>query len=251
MTKPRLKLIYEIGMLVLALSSLPSIWIENNYLRIYDWIIWGIFVIDVAVRFFMAENKWQHVKNNSLDFITIIPLDAIFRLARLARLFRVFRILNMSSHYFKPVFKILHTNGLNKLITFTVVLIFVGAIPVFLVEPGINTYEDALWWSIVTTTTVGYGDMSPVTVLGRSIAVILMIVGIGLISMITGTIATYFISAEKKPTPTSVDFIKKELDRYDELTEDDMDTLITIMCKMRDDKVKKDSPSEREREKVY
>lgn len=183
MEKTKLKLIYEIGMLVLAMISISFIWIEDNTLRIFDWAIWAIFVVNVAIRFIKAENKWEYVKQNPLDIIAIIPLDSIFRLARIARVFRIIRIISMSSHFFKPVFNILHTNGLHKLITFTFVLVFVSAIPVYLVEPGITTYEDALWWSVVTTTTVGYGDMSPVTFLGRSVAVVLMIIGIGLISM--------------------------------------------------------------------
>ncbi|SFL23112.1 voltage-gated potassium channel [Paenibacillus sp. 1_12] len=236
MGKSKIQLVYEIGMLVLALISISFIWVEENTSRIIDWIIWAIFVIDVCIRFFKAENKLEYIKKNPLDIIAIIPLDSIFRLARLARVFRIIRIISMSAHFFNPVFKILHTNGLHKLITFTFVLVFISAIPVYLVEPGITTYEDALWWSVVTTTTVGYGDMSPVTFLGRSVAVVLMIIGIGLISMITGTIATYFLSSEKKSAPSTVIFIKQELDRYDELTIDDMDTLLVLLGKMREQK---------------
>ena len=64
-------------------------------------------------------------------------------------------------------------------------------------------FIDALWWSFVTASTVGYGDISPQTGLGRLIASILMLVGIGTIGMLTGTIATYFTNVEKDLTSTN------------------------------------------------
>ncbi len=207
-------------------------------LHIIDWIIWAIFTVDVIIRLWKSENKWEYIKKNPLDFIAIIPLDSVFRLARVARVFRIIRIISISSHFIKPVFNILHTNGLNKVVTFTFALIFVSAIPIYLVEPRITTYEDALWWSIVTTTTVGYGDMSPVTFIGRSVAVILMLIGIGLISMLTGSIATYFLRTEKKKQPSSVEFIQKELDRYEQLTGNDIDTMIVLLTKLKEEKEK-------------
>ena len=72
--------------------------------------------------------------------------------------------------------------------------------------------DDALWWAFVTSTTVGYGDISPSTGAGRIVAVILMLMGIGLVSMLTGTIATYFTIQNEK---TGRD---KKLDTLDRLT---------------------------------
>ena len=61
------------------------------------------------------------------------------------------------------------------------------------------SFGDALWWSIVTCTTVGYGDISPSTTVGRVVAVILMLFGIGLIGMLTGAITTFFTQRDKQP----------------------------------------------------
>ncbi len=92
-----------------------------------------------------------------------------------------------------------------------------------------------LWWSIVTATTVGYGDISPSTGLGRLIALILMATGIGLLGMITGSIATYFIKPETE-LPESVKFIKSELDRYEELNKEDLELLKVMINELQNNK---------------
>ena len=80
----------------------------------------------------------------------------------------------------------------------TVMLIFVGSLAMLSVErhqPGatITSYGDALWWAVVTMTTVGYGDMYPVSAEGRIIAVALMVGGIALLGVVTATVATWLI----------------------------------------------------------
>jgi voltage-gated potassium channel len=90
---------------------------------------------------------------------------------------------------------------------------------------------------MVTATTVGYGDISPETNMGRVIALILMLFGIGLLGMITGSIATYFLSGQEKENPT-IDFIKNELSRYDDLTEEEFERLMVLMTQLSREKKK-------------
>lgn len=87
---------------------------------------------------------------------------------------------------------------------------------------GFAITADALWWSIVTCTTVGYGDISPSTLPGRIIAVFLMIVGIGLISMLTGTITTYFTKIKPADEPEGTD----NTNILDTLSEEQMEKVI-------------------------
>lgn len=226
---------YELFMILLAILSIITLWSNNPSLEIVDTIIWIIFVIDVSIRFIKSENKLEYIKKNPFDIIAIIPLDNIFRLARFARLIRIIRLLAIVNR--TSLFKVLKTNSLDKIIFITTMLIFLAAIPIKKVEPNIDTYGDALWWAIVTATTVGYGDISPETGLGRLIALILMIFGIGLLGMITGSIATFFIGKEKEEIQgTNVTFIKKELDRIDELTVNDIDTIIMLLEKEKERK---------------
>jgi len=98
----------------------------------------------------------------------------------------------------------------------TAVIVTLGAIGIFTVEhganPNITGIGDAFWWAIVTVTTVGYGDVSPMTVEGRLIAIVLMIVGIGFIGVFTATITSFFFDQER--SAESVE-LERRLDRIE------------------------------------
>ncbi len=93
---------------------------------------------------------------------------------------------------------ILRHRGLFRVLLTATGLLFLGAWVDLLFEDhaagsNIHSYADSLWWAVVTVTTVGYGDRFPVTVGGRAVAVILMLVGIGLIGTLTATVASFFV----------------------------------------------------------
>jgi voltage-gated potassium channel Kch len=93
-------------------------------------------------------------------------------------------------------------------LTVAIAILAVGATMIYLFErgsnPSIDSPGDAVWWAIVTATTVGYGDISPTTWGGRAVAVVLMFVGIGVIGLFTGNVAGFFIEQEANP-PSDVE----------------------------------------------
>lgn len=96
-------------------------------------------------------------------------------------------------------------------------VVALGAIAIYVVEGGSNaavgSIGDALWWAVVTATTVGYGDVSPITSEGRLIAVVLMITGIGVIGVFTATVASFFFEQE---TATDTAHLEARLARVEE-----------------------------------
>ncbi|MFC0472149.1 potassium channel family protein [Halalkalibacter kiskunsagensis] len=227
---PKLLLTYEISMAILAFASILFMMSDNAFIQNLDFYIWIIFVIDVSVRFIKSENKWDYIKRNPFDIIAIIPLDSIFRLARLARLIRLIRAIAIVGHYLKPFYQIIRTNHLDRVLATLFILIFVAAIPIQMIEPSIPSYTDAVWWAVVTATTVGYGDISPVTIFGRLIAIVLMLFGIGLLGMVTSSIAAYFIQANKeKDEDNTITYLKNEIERIHTMNDRELERLKSII----------------------
>ncbi|MBM7702029.1 potassium channel family protein [Metabacillus iocasae] len=220
--------IYEFILFVLALISFVLTWSEEGRYHLLDTFVWITFVIDISVRFFSAPRKWEYIKRNPLDIIAVIPLDNVFQLSRVVRLIRALRLLIIIRRYALPVAQALNKYGLSKALSAVTILIFLTSIPIVHFEPSITNYSDAIWWSIVTATTVGYGDISPETLVGRFIAILLMLFGIGLIGMITGSITSYFLSEENNPDETT-SYLTSQIKRIDELNKEEIDILIAIL----------------------
>ncbi|WP_100488174.1 potassium channel family protein [Sporolactobacillus pectinivorans] len=193
-----MKKYYEAFMFVLVVISLITISFENDFVNILDWIIWGIFVIDYFYFLFRSKNKKQYFKTHLIELVAIVPFSSGFRLARGLRLIRLLRLTAIGSRYVGPVYAFLKERGLHKIFIALFIIILVTPIPVSMIEPHMHDYFDALWWTIVTTTTVGYSDISPVTPVGRVIAVVLMIFGIGLIGIVTSSITSILIEDSNK-----------------------------------------------------
>lgn len=175
----------------------------DNFILLY-------FILEFFIRFYYSLDKKTFLKNNVFDLIAIIPFNSFFKVFRLFKLFRFIKLTKFTKlikffRFFKTiiffkkikktVIKFLFTNNLIYMLGVCSIIILLGAFGIYNFEKNItvNTFIDSIWWSFVTTTTVGYGDVSPSTLPGRIVAVILMITGIGTIGSVTGTFATFFI----------------------------------------------------------
>ena len=98
-------------------------------------------------------------------------------------------------------------HGLHYAVLFTMVVVLGAAALILAVEEGgggtIDSFGDALWWAVTTVTTVGYGDMFPVTPAGRGIAAFLMVAGIALFGVLTANVAAYFIEKDQQADPVA------------------------------------------------
>jgi voltage-gated potassium channel len=163
---------------------------EGHIVWAIDWAIWGLFVVDYVVRLCLADNRWHWFLRHLLDFaIVSLPLLRPLRLLRLLVLIEVLQ-------------KAIGDAFRGRIVVYTVsgvvLLIYTASLAVFDKErylhgATINSFGNALWWSITTVTTVGYGDVYPVTNTGRVIAVLLMIGGISLVGVVTAALASWII----------------------------------------------------------
>lgn len=229
-----LSIIVVIMTLIEITMDLSIVYIQT--LNILNLIIWIIFVSDYIYRFKISENKRIFILNNKIDLISIIPLNElfkvlrIFRIGKIFRMVKVFRMMIFFTRTKTSFEKFIKTNNFHYVLYVTITIIFLGATAISIVEK--MNLSDSLWWSFVTTTTVGYGDISPETSIGRIIAAILMLVGIGFIGMLTGTIATFFIKniEEKNSYKERVIMdIKEQLDNIDELSNEDIEDINKVL----------------------
>lgn len=200
---------------VVALLGQP----DRGVVRTINLVIWGVFVVDYATRLALSGDRRTFMRRNVIDLIAILPAD-LFRAARALRILRLLRLLRSISVLWRvstTIRAIAGTNALGWVLAASGLVIVLAAGLVMIFEPSLADPIDALWWSVVTATTVGYGDLAPVTPLGRGIAVALMIVGIGTIGMITGSIATFFLHGNADTDP-HLDHVRSMLDQWGELS---------------------------------
>jgi voltage-gated potassium channel len=165
-----------------------------------------VFLFDFFRSLHRAPKKWAYFLKGGgwLDLLGSLPVNrlAIFRIARLFRLIFVMRKLRTND--FKAIILgRLAQNTLLFTLAVALPLIFIISGIVLYAEQGvpdanIHTYPEAVWWAVVTLTTVGYGNYYPVTILGQSMAVILMFFGIGIIGVLSSYLATTFITIEER-----------------------------------------------------
>lgn len=154
------------------------------------WASWLVFAADYVVRLSLASDRWRWFYRHLLDLLIVaLPLLRPLRLVRLLILIQVLQRAAGSAIRGRVV---LYT------VFGAVLLVFVASLAVLDAErsaPGayITDFGEALWWSVTTITTVGYGDLTPITTTGRVIAVLLMIGGITLVGSITATLASWIV----------------------------------------------------------
>jgi voltage-gated potassium channel len=154
---------------VILLWSFPDGPAFLRVLNVTAWIVWACLAVDYVARFRLSIGKARFVRTHKLDLLMV-----------LLRLLRIFLLLRRS------LASVSTEKIAGSIVSLVVAAVFVSAFFMWRVEynaPGatITTFRYALWWAIVTTTTVGYGDYTPVTLAGRVIATAVMIVGVGLI----------------------------------------------------------------------
>jgi voltage-gated potassium channel len=220
-----LRRVYEPFMAVTALALAGSVALSYafnlapvyvRYLSALDWFAYGVFALDFLVRLYVAHERRRFLREHWVDLVALLPLSFFLRGFTWYRALRGFIMLRRYSEFFHGVFL---RHGFAYVVAVTFGLVVAGAYAIHRVEPDIGSFGDALWWSFVTTTTVGYGDIAPKTAAGRGVAVVLMLFGIGFIGLFTGTVATFFVErGTQRRQQGPLQDLKAHLDRIEELS---------------------------------
>jgi voltage-gated potassium channel len=156
-------------------------------------VLWAILLVEYLVRVVVTPDRRGYLRRRWVEPATVVvpPLQSwhFVGIERVTLLVREGQL---------RVEAILRHHSLFRVLIAAAATLFVGAWLVLLFEENakgsnIHSYPDALWWAIVTVTTVGYGDRYPTTEGGRIVAVVLMLLGISLIGVLTATIASVFV----------------------------------------------------------
>jgi len=182
-----------------------------------DYVVWGVFVTEYVVKLYLAPSRRTFVTRHLID-LAVIALP-VLRPLRLLRLLRLGRTGLTLANALRRTRDLLSHHGLHLVLLSVLTIVLVCSALELAFEqhaPGstIHSFGDALWWAIVTVTTVGYGDKYPVSAGGRGVAVVLMLTGIGLVGVLSATVASYFVGQRAE---ADMNELHRRLDRIEAL----------------------------------
>jgi voltage-gated potassium channel len=226
---------YEIFILVLTVLSLAIMVLlllplddeTIQVLTVYDNLICVIFLIDFGTNMARTRPRSDYFikRRGWLDLLGSIPTFGVFRFAALLRLFRISRLARVSrllrgNNKKQLVDDVLRNRGQYAIFitVFSAVLVLVVSSVLVLQfeskspDANITTGGDALWWAVVTITTVGYGDQYPVTPLGRLTGVAVMFAGVGIIGALASILASILVPQPKEADPDATTAVTPQVE---------------------------------------
>jgi voltage-gated potassium channel len=225
---------------ILALAVVPALILQNRttspdvaaVASAVNWIVWLGFCAEYVIKLALAPQRRAFVRRAWFDLLVIVlsppflvpdHLQAArgLQVVRLIRLLRLVRALAVAGIGLRLLRSLLRHRRFEYVLAVAAAVVALGAIAIYAVEAGLNSritsIGDGFWWAIVTATTVGYGDVSPVTAEGRVITVALMITGIGVIGVFTATVASLFFEQDASSDTAAIEArlarVEDKLDR--------------------------------------
>jgi voltage-gated potassium channel len=197
----------------LALYATQVLWLSapspvDLVLEVGQVLIWAVFLADFSTRILLAPRRVRYVVSHPLDVITLVL--PMFRPLRALRVFAAARVLIDRSHHVS-FGRVAAAIGITATFIMAVGALVVLDYERFAEGASITTLGDAVWWAIVTLTSVGYGDTYPVTGQGRAAAIAMMAVGVSLLGAVTATFAAWFTERVRQPEEDAIAALTEEI----------------------------------------
>jgi voltage-gated potassium channel len=216
---------FEMAMMLLSLLSVIIVLVmtfgrldSETYRLLFfvDTSICMIFMINFFVGLIRARDKRFFIKHHWIDFIASIPAIEALRMARLFQILRVIRLIRMSRSLLLPLVKQRKQATLASLLVAMVTILTLASVIMLIVESGteganIQTAEQAIWWALVTISTVGYGDYYPVSTAGHIIGGVVIVSGVSFFGVISGYMASVFVAPDESERQERQDAHKAEI----------------------------------------
>lgn len=231
---------FDVVLLIAILLSIVSVLLESvesinykygNYIQWFEWFITVLFTIEFTARIFVVQKPMRYIFSfyGIIDLLALLPSYlalfitgvsglAVIRGLRLIRIFRIFKLsryTNEGSVLIKALIDSRHKLSVFLVSILTIVTI-IGAVMYIVEGPenGFKSIPESIYWAVVTITTVGYGDISPHTGLGKFISSFLMIIGYAIIAVPTGIVGAELNKKQKITTQVCPECLKEGHD-YD------------------------------------
>ncbi|MDJ0269689.1 MAG: potassium channel family protein [Aigarchaeota archaeon] len=252
----------EIIIAILAIASVFIILVEYilpikteqaSLLYTIDIIIVVIIGIEFYTRAKQAEDTARYLLKNWYEILALVPafffallesqtiFGAVLRGLRLIRVVRLIAAAPRIVRAYNVLSAVMRESKLAYLTALSAMIISVGAVTVYILEADnpnakITTLNDAFWWALATVTTVGYGDVVPVTPEGRVLGTILMITGIAILGILISTLGATLVERRMRREETLSsevrEMIKKKIDTIESLTQDELELLLNLIKRL-------------------
>lgn len=221
----RTGVILEAPMLMAAIWILLNWSIESSTINSlstyqgYDLWLWGFFILETSLLSLLVNNTRRYLRGNWLNLLIIvggIPLLWQWEsYLGVLRLLRLIILLSLLAHLGGRVRTMLSRNELGATVIASLIVIVMAGIMMSALDPGIASPADGIWWAWVTITTVGYGDIVPETAVGKAVASVIMLLGLGLFAMLTASFATFFLRRKEDAIINSEHNVHKRLSQIE------------------------------------
>jgi len=214
--RPRLLIFWDAFMVLAAVASVALVFTYEAAasaalrarLLVADWAFVALFLVDWLWDLQRAHDKGRFLRRNWWALFGMVPLAVsdlgLFRVLRIFRILRVLRAFRSVAEFLGSIQRALKGGHVVRLAIVSGSITITASLLTWLVERGTNPamrhYGDALWWAMATVTTIGYGDVIPQTTLGRLIAGVLMVTGVGTIGLLAGQVGSTLVGRQERET---------------------------------------------------